>query len=84
MSRTYTKLVEKFSGLELELFTIYFLFLIRKSVHASIITAVKVVSLSNAYCFNCLTKLLGRSHVVLTFIGSFLDMQYHYKRPYIQ
>ena len=62
----------------------YFFFLLKNSVHASIITAVKVVSLSNAYCFNCLTKLLGRSHVVLTFIDSCLDMQFLCKKPYIQ
>lgn len=34
-----------------------------------------MVSLSNAYCFNCLTKLFGRSHVVLTFDDSLTDFR---------
>jgi hypothetical protein len=68
---------------------IQFLFLERKSVHASIITAVAVLSLSKAYCFNCFTKLLGKSHVVLTFSDSFTALRWDIKnivieQPYIQ
>jgi hypothetical protein len=51
----------------------YFLFLFdRRSLHASITTAVDVVSLSNAYCFICLTRDFGKSHVVLTLASSLL------------
>lgn len=39
------------------------------------ITAVTVLSESKAYCFNCLTKLFGKSHVVLTFIDSLIDLR---------
>jgi len=38
-------------------------------------TAVTVLSVSSAYCFNCLTKFFGRSHVVLTFIESSVGLR---------
>jgi len=60
--------------------TIYFPFafflLERYSLHASITTAVDVVSLSSAYCFNCLMRVFGNNHVVLTFTCSILVTAY--------
>jgi hypothetical protein len=50
---------------------IHFFFLFAKnSLHACIIVVVSVVSLSNAYCFSCFTRLLGSNQVVLTFMSS--------------
>ena len=54
----------------------YFVFLARNSVHAWITIAVTVLSESSAYCFNCFTKLFGKSQVVLTFIDSFIDLRW--------
>jgi hypothetical protein len=46
-------------------FIFYFFFLfIRNSLQASITVAVNVVSLSKAYCFNCLMMLFGILQVV--------------------
>jgi hypothetical protein len=42
---------------------LFLLSFVLSSLHASIITAVDVVSLSNAYCFICL-RVFGNSHVV--------------------
>jgi FUN14 family len=57
-------------------FSFAFFLLERYSLHASITTAVDVVSLSSAYCFNCLMRVFGNNHVVLTFICSILVIVY--------
>ena len=52
---------------------LHFFLFVRNSLHASITTAVDVVSLSNAYCFSCLTRDFGKSQVVLTFTSLLLS-----------
>ena len=51
---------------------LHFFLFVRNSLHASITIAVDVVSLSNAYCFSCLTIDFGKSQVVLTFTSLLL------------